>query len=79
MRWALAVGIVVLASSVESATAAAAPVSTIAVCVAMVVLLVVCLCSRRPIRVPPVPADARWADREDAVPLAAPGAFLLTY
>jgi type IV secretion system protein VirD4 len=77
MRWALAVGIVVLASSVESATAAAAPVSTIAVCVAMVVLLVVCLWPRRPLRVPAAPAGARWADREDAVPLAAPGAFLL--
>ncbi len=77
MRWALAFGIIVLASVVESATAAAAPLSTIAVFVVTVGLLAVCLRFRRFPLVPQRLADARWADREDAMPLAVPGAFLL--
>ena len=77
MRWVLAIGIIVLASVIESVTAAAAPFSTIAVFVMTAALLAACLRFRPRPRVPPRLADARWADREDAMPLAAPGAFLL--
>ncbi len=80
MRWVRAGGLIVLlvlAATVESATAAWAPISTVAVFAVTALLLAAGLRLPRPARVPPPVAGARWADWQDAVRLAAPGAFLL--